>query len=202
MNPSKITLRLDRYSQRCKVFIKAINQGIDARLEAATHSEFKNCGFILEAQIDERDLPVIYRRLAELHDPEADKLIATIERLKAIDYDAFTKAYLLAALWSSGDIEAGCEQFETKYTIADIHPDSLAKAADDCARFRQDNDLTEYPIDRAGHDFWMTRNHHGVGFWEDDYGTEEQCKKLTESSHKFGEVDLYIGDDGMLHFSR
>lgn len=47
--------------------------------------------------------------------------------------------------------------------------------------------------------FWLTRNGHGAGFWENDYGTEEQCDKLTEACKAFGEFNLYPGDDGRLY---
>jgi len=57
---------------------------------------------------------------------------------------------------------------------------------------------------RPSHDFWLTRNHHGAGFWdrklEDERGAFAM-QLLTEASHRFGEIDLYIGDDRQLHFS-
>jgi hypothetical protein len=52
--------------------------------------------------------------------------------------------------------------------------------------------------ERAGHDFWLTRNHHGAGFWDGDW-SEPEATELTRISHEMGEVDLYVGDDGRIH---
>ncbi len=46
--------------------------------------------------------------------------------------------------------------------------------------------------------FWLTRNGHGVGFW--DRGLGEVGKKLTEICHQFGEIHLMEGDDGELNY--
>jgi hypothetical protein len=54
-------------------------------------------------------------------------------------------------------------------------------------------------MDYAGHDFWLTRNHHGCGFW--DRGLGELGDQLTKASQQFDEIDLYVGDDGKLYFS-
>jgi hypothetical protein len=45
-----------------------------------------------------------------------------------------------------------------------------------------------------GTDFWLTRNGHGAGFWDRDYG--DLGDKLTAFAEKFGEVHIYKGDDG------
>jgi len=77
----------------------------------------------------------------------------------------------------------------------------------DCAKFQADNAEILAGVDipaardlenRAGHDFWLTRNHHGAGFWDGDY-QEPEATILTNASHAFGEFNLYIGDDGKVH---
>lgn len=50
-----------------------------------------------------------------------------------------------------------------------------------------------------GHNFWLTRNGHGAGFW--DAGLGEDGEKLSEISKKYGTSDLYVGDDNKPHFS-
>ena len=88
---------------------------------------------------------------------------------------------------------------DENYSWTDIAPETLAKMVADCAQFQAENDLTGYPLENAGQDFWLTRNHHGAGFWENDFGTESQCDGLAKSAHAFGECDLYVGDDGKLY---
>ncbi len=62
-----------------------------------------------------------------------------------------------------------------------------------------DQDTLE-PFDSrmAGHDFWLTRNRHGAGFWDGDY-PEPAASQLTKASHNYGEVSLYVGDDNLIH---
>ena len=57
------------------------------------------------------------------------------------------------------------------------------------------DDIDESDI---GHDLWLTRNHHGTGFW--DRGYEDTISGiLTKASKSLGEVQLYIGDDTKLY---
>jgi hypothetical protein len=51
---------------------------------------------------------------------------------------------------------------------------------------------------RLGMDIWLTRNHHGSGFFDHSYEYEQQ---LIDAAHKLKEVDLYLGDDNKLYFS-
>ena len=44
--------------------------------------------------------------------------------------------------------------------------------------------------DYAAHDFILTRNGHGSGFWDGDW-SEPIATKLTELCEKFGEIDIY-----------
>ena len=53
--------------------------------------------------------------------------------------------------------------------------------------------------EQIGHDFWLTRNHHGAGFW--DRGLEALGERLTAAAQTFGDGDVYLGDDGWVHFA-
>ena len=50
------------------------------------------------------------------------------------------------------------------------------------------------------HDFWLTGNHHGAGFWDGDYPEIVDGKEvgdiLTELAHSFGECDLLVTIEG------
>lgn len=123
-----------------------------------------------------------------------------------MNLDKFLDAYITCALWSStGDNE---EPLDRDYDADDLHPDTRKKMREDCEAFiaanaallesierRGRGDWT--PDEQAGHDFWLTRNRHGVGFW--DRGLGAVGDKLTEAAHAFGECDLYVGDDGKLY---
>ena len=53
--------------------------------------------------------------------------------------------------------------------------------------------------DYAAHDFILTRNHHGVGFWENDRWQRPWGDTLTVLCNLAGEIDIYLGDDGLLY---
>ena len=50
--------------------------------------------------------------------------------------------------------------------------------------------LEDWPLDQAGHDFWLTRNGHGAGFWDGDW-KDSAGASLTEIAKSFGECNLY-----------
>ena len=115
--------------------------------------------------------------------------------------DAFTRQYIITALWSSTDNSnaQGGEPFDANYGLDDIAPETLASIKDDCEAFQRDHaeDIAG-DVERAGHDFWLTRNHHGAGFWDGDW-EDEVGQRLTEACRPYGSVDLYVGDDGLIY---
>lgn len=131
------------------------------------------------------------------------------------DYvDDFTAAYIRCALWSTNDEsdpETGGNPLDKNYGPDDLDPDALKKMVADCAKFQKDNAYmlekawTDHGQDYAqcGHDFWLTRNGHGAGFWDGDYSHDHGegivGKALTKAAKEFGETWLYVGDDGKIY---
>jgi hypothetical protein len=114
--------------------------------------------------------------------------------------DDFTTGYIECALWSSTDDDGN--PLDDDYGPEDIAPDSLASMVEDCTMFQRDHarDLEDCDASRAGHDFWLTRNRHGAGYWDGDY-PQDIGRRLTDAAHAWGSSDLYVGDDGMIHAS-
>jgi hypothetical protein len=114
--------------------------------------------------------------------------------------DAFTRAYLIAALWSSTDDDG--DPLDSLYDLRDFSDEAIKKAIEDTTAFQEENeeDLSDAQGDdeQHGHDFWLTRNRHGAGFWDRGYGAVGD--RLTDAAEAWGEVWLYVGDDGELHF--
>lgn len=112
--------------------------------------------------------------------------------------DAFVFAYEEAALWSSTTGDEGTP-LDTDHSPDDIEDATRAKMRADCDAFYAANVNDLYLADDAqgGHDFWLTRNGHGAGFWDRPklYG-EDQAKRLSEAAKKFGETYLDVSDDG------
>lgn len=121
---------------------------------------------------------------------------------KADSHDEFLDDYLVAALWSShAPEEDGVEFLDEKYSLDDFSAEAVERAERDWSSFKVKAGalLNDLDLSQVAHDFWLTRNGHGAGFWDGDY-EEEVGEKLTEISHEFGEIDVEVGDDGQLYF--
>lgn len=120
---------------------------------------------------------------------------------KRAELDTFTRAYVECALWSSNDNSdgiSGGDPLDANYSADDIEPETLARMVADCVEFqRQAGEAILPDLRRAGHDFWLTRNGHGAGFWDGDW-PEEIGEQLTRLSEGFGSFDLYVTDEGQV----
>jgi hypothetical protein len=107
-------------------------------------------------------------------------------------------AYVLTMLWSETD-DSG-EPLNRKYSVADITEDAYHTMISGVDAFVRANwsDVRNFDPKYVGHDFALTRNGHGAGFWDGDY-PEPAAGCLTAASHECGEQSLYVGDDGRLH---
>ena len=107
--------------------------------------------------------------------------------------------YVICALWSSTDDDS--EPLEKNYNSGHFSKEARRRIRNACFDFLVANkellSQTELTNEQIGHDFWLTRNGHGTGFW--DRGLGEVGDKLTESCMVVGECDVYVGDDGELH---
>lgn len=116
-----------------------------------------------------------------------------------MNFSPYIQSYMETALWASYDNND--EPFDN-YDIGDFSPETLKKIITDCNSFE---DLVtakfpemEFDWAQMAHDFWLTRNRHGAGFWDGDY-EKGLGEALTEIAHTFGETYLYIGDDGKIY---
>ena len=108
-----------------------------------------------------------------------------------IDIDTVLMAYITCALWSSTDDDG--EPLDDYDLREDAHETMRADVANfvtSCS----DLDLSEMDAEQFGHDFWLTRNGHGAGFW--DRGLGELGDILTERCKPYGECNLYVDDGG------
>lgn len=127
-----------------------------------------------------------------------------------LNVEKMLSAYIECALWSSTDEseESGGEPIDKNYSRDDLDESALARMRADVEKFVAENhadielwDGSYSPEEQSGHDFWLTRNRHGAGFWESEWSDikTNPGERLTKSSHRFGECYLYIGDDGKVY---
>jgi len=110
-----------------------------------------------------------------------------------VSYEDFFQAYKEAAYWTQVHPDNDDEE---NARIEEVLPGYLEdEGAKDCRAFYDAHSslfgscLTKLSGDvQAGHDFWMTRNGHGVGFWETDDWQEAEGEILTQAAMAFGEV--------------
>ena len=118
--------------------------------------------------------------------------------------DEFVQHYIVCALWSSTVDDAGTPM-DQDYSADDLAPETLNKIREECLDFCAaqttllDEAEREYGrgAESCGHDFWLTRNGHGAGFW--DRGMGRLGRQLTDASKPYGSADLYVGDDGKIY---
>lgn len=121
--------------------------------------------------------------------------------------DLITKHYLICALWSSSDDDGA--PLDQGRDLDDIAEETKAKAREDVTDFlglleREEVVWSDHwTLEQFGHDFWLTRNGHGAGFW-DRYGVNNESghamgKTLDKWAETMGSVDFYVGDDGKVH---
>lgn len=113
------------------------------------------------------------------------------------ELEQFYNAYAEMALWSSRDdrYEDGDETLEGE----DLAEETKKKMLADCRDFlSQTFDIVWGNLGMAGGDFWLTRCGHGAGFWDGDW---DKGRELTDIAQVYGNVDLYVGDDGLVYQS-
>ena len=106
----------------------------------------------------------------------------------------FVRAFIATALWTS-DEEVG-----SKATLNQFERPSLESLIEQCQQFisvatERGYLLPLVDMSQAGHDFWLTRNGHGAGFWDRDEevygeGNGVNLSTLCGWDKMFGEVDL------------
>jgi len=134
----------------------------------------------------------------------------------------FVDAYAEALSWTEGErlkqevLDAGL--FGVACALA---PETIAQIHKDCQAFLDKlhawlDQNAEEPYEHrfdyawAGHNFWLTRNGHGAGFWDSPkvwdgmvatIPGESLTDFLTALSKQLGGSYAYLGDDGKVYLS-
>lgn len=142
--------------------------------------------------------------------------------------DAFTQGYIEALFFTEEESlrfpdtgeGLGGRMNDGGVGFSDLAPAALADIIADCEAFKNSpawyaaseafGNMTAdearrnaFPMNeeaQAGHDFWLTRNGHGAGFWDGDW-PEPYASKLDAAAKAAGSLDAYLGDDGKVYVS-
>lgn len=122
--------------------------------------------------------------------------------------DEFTAAYIEAMFWTDNAPGVTTDEWQATddhdegsipgdVDARDLAPDALARIVADCAAFQTQAagllilaEVCGYGLDRAGHDFWLTRNRHGAGFWDRD-----ELRAQGDEYERLTAVMVKAGDD-------
>ena len=140
------------------------------------------------------------------HSVRVYALIDALTKDRGTHIEEFFKGYLSALVWSenTGDMYEG---EHARYSITDEHDesdmtlDAISESFEDCNDFVSHNiamlEARELATDWAsmGHDFALTRNGHGAGFWDRGLRFDNE---LSDECEPYGSAHLMMGDDGLL----
>jgi hypothetical protein len=152
----------------------------------------------------------------ELPDPKA---IDPETGLTGEDFDTMYRHVIVAALWSTADYsddseDGGDDMLDAMYGVEDISDQAAEKIREEMTGFLTGSrDLVQEALARPGygdkadgnslaqlgHDFQLTRNGHGAGFWDREaLEAGGLGKKLSEAAYKFESNGLY-SQNGMIY---
>ena len=108
----------------------------------------------------------------------------------------FTNAYVECAVWTTTHEEEPITDYE-------LALGAVEQMTADCAEFYRAHSETWCDVgltdEQAGHNFWLTRNGEGTGFWDRGIGAVGDA--LTAAAKTCGVRDLYVGDDGLMYYA-
>ncbi len=111
--------------------------------------------------------------------------------------EEFLTGYLECLLWQSTDPESGDSLESLGYTLADVSAEDRATVEAEVADFLDGlageilallDARPEYTPDMAGHDYCLSRNRHGAGYW--DRGLGPLGDRLHEIAKPYGPQSL------------
>lgn len=126
--------------------------------------------------------------------------------MRTNDYNDFVAGYIECMIWADCNEDQGFD--DSNYDDTDLAEETLQSIRSDCLDFLTSHgaeiDALDYrPTDGgtkwgwAGHDFYLTRNGHGAGFWDRGFG--KAGERLTAACRPYGGDYPYLGDDGKIY---
>jgi hypothetical protein len=117
----------------------------------------------------------------------------TLAGIDTMQMDAFTKGYITAIFWT--------EEEEIGSDLSLLSEQALQSIHADCTAFQAAHRVScERDPEQAGHDFWLTRNGRGAGFWDNPELWGDFTFILTEDAHDYGELSAHQdGETGQIY---
>jgi len=116
----------------------------------------------------------------------------------------FYRGYVTATLWANTydaeteePLEHGSGEFVPGGLLAMLDEEAERQMFGDSVAFvvAEWADLKDLPAEQSGHDFALTRNGHGSGYWDRGYG--DVGERLSKASKAWGDFSLYKDGDSI-----
>jgi hypothetical protein len=123
--------------------------------------------------------------------------------LSGIEEEILIEQALVTLLWSEYDwAHDSMTPLDELFDTNDFSDEAVSVLKGDLFAFIEANadDLDGLELEGIAHDFILTRNGHGTGFWDRGY-PNGIGDRLSEATKPFGEIRAYQGDDGKLYLS-
>ena len=126
--------------------------------------------------------------------------------IHGIKIDSFTEQALDALFWSCvSDYDTGMNFDE--YSFNDLNELNLKQFKSQCERFQEENESDlEMFDDNQGHNFTLSRNGHGSGYFDEYLNYKDRLKereeagdRLQDKARQYGECFLQLGEDGRVY---
>ena len=105
-----------------------------------------------------------------------------------MNYENILMHYLMSMLWT--------EELDNEYNVDDVDETTKEKAMGDICFFCSEAKelLMDWPDAHIGHNFWLTRNGHGTGFWDrNEYPNGEAITAIVDKSYR-KEINVFVQD--------
>ncbi len=131
-----------------------------------------------------------------------------------MNIEAVIRHYVRTLLWSEscrgsgggdhehtstdpGDCDASLDYmgYDPDDLAADARTEIEAEVRDFCEA--NADDLAGLSPDDIGHNFLLSRNGHGAGFFDRGWG--ERGNRLQDAARRYGDMSAYVGDDDKVH---
>ena len=127
--------------------------------------------------------------------------------MEQIEFSAFVDAFITTLIWSSGEEYDGKDaddlSLEARHAIEADCQDFLRRVEDkflSCNWHHVPGSRGEWcEWSQLAHDYCLTRNGHGAGFWDGDWDDTGISEFLDEQAKESSLMTIYDGDDGKLH---
>lgn len=122
------------------------------------------------------------------------------------DLNKMTNSYLFCAIWCGTDSDNNDEPLDKNFDVDDFIEESKKIASEDCEKFYKESkkiiekvmEKHNVEISSIGHDFYLSRNGHGAGFFDRGWGKLGDYLQIAARRYKETYVEIDSDDNSLI----